>query len=114
MHEFSLAQSVLDIVTEVAQENEIAAVDEVRLDIGQISGVSVEALEFAWSFLRDQQECTKTAALAIKRPEGHGRCRACGFNGRLTDYIRICPACGSLELEIISGEEFMVTGISGE
>ena len=114
MHEFSLADGVLRIVLDTAREHGLDQVSEVRLDVGKLAGVSLDALNFAWEFLREQQEVTAGAALVINQPPGRGECNACGFTGEVTDYIRICPGCGAGGLRFTSGEEFTVTGISGE
>lgn len=114
MHEFSLAQNVLDIVRQAALENGISRVVEVRLEVGRISGVSTDALQFAWQFIRDGAELAREAELVLSQPAGTGECKACGYSGPLEHFIRICPSCGAPGLSITSGDEFMVTGISGE
>jgi hydrogenase nickel incorporation protein HypA/HybF len=102
------------IVVAAAREHALESVAEVRLDVGRVSGVSVDALSFAWNFIRDTDPLTRAAALAISQPEGRGRCAHCGFAGPIADFIRICPKCGAGGLAILDGEQFMVTGISGE
>ena len=114
MHEFSLAQDVLQIVLASAAEHGLSTVGEVRLDVGRASGVHVDALSFAWEHLRSTDARTADCALELNRPAGVGECPACGFNGEIDDYIRICPECHALGLRITGGTEFMVTGISGE
>ena len=114
MHEFSLAQNVLEIVRQAALQNAISRVVEVRLEVGRISGVSTDALLFAWQFVRDSDELVKQAEMVLTEPAGEGECNACGYRGPVEHYIRICPSCGAPGLVITAGEEFMVTGISGE
>ncbi|MBN2082358.1 hydrogenase maturation nickel metallochaperone HypA [bacterium] len=114
MHEFSLAQNILEIVIDSAREHGLTAVGEVRLDVGQAAGVHLEALEFAWKHLKTTSELTTGAALLINSIPAHAACANCGFSGPVTDYIRICPACQALGLRIMGGLEFMVTSISGE
>lgn len=97
-----------------ANEHALSRVTEVRLDVGKLSGVSLEALHFAWGFLSDNAAQTVGAELVINEPPGAGLCSGCGFRGAVTDYIRICPSCGAGGLRFTSGEEFLVTGISGE
>jgi hydrogenase nickel insertion protein HypA len=114
MHEFSLAQDVLKIVLDSAAEHGLSTVGEVRLNVGRASGVHVEALNFAWEYLRSTDPRTAECVLELNRPAGQGECPACGFTGEIEDYIRVCPACHALGLRITGGTEFMVTGISGE
>jgi len=113
VHEFSLAQNILEIVIDSAREHGLSGVAEVRLDVGQAAGVHLDALEFAWRHLKTTSDLTADAALSINSIPAHGACANCGFSGPVTDYIRICPACQALGLRIMGGLEFMVTGISG-
>ena len=114
MHEFSLAEQVLAIVLAAARENNLSRVAVVHMEIGRISGVSLEALSFAWEFVRSGDPLTAEAALDIARPEGHGVCSACGYDGLVSEPLRICPQCGETRLELTAGLEFNVLNISGE
>ena len=114
MHEFSLAQDVMQIVLESATEHGLSVISEVRLDVGRASGVHIDAFTFAWEHLRSTDPRTAECKLELNRPAGVGECPSCGFNDEIDDYIRICPACHALGLRITGGTQFMVTGISGE
>lgn len=114
MHEFSLAEGVLEIVLDTARDNSLTSVADVRLDVGKLSGVSIDAVRFAWEFLSNEHDLTKGAQLSVNEPPGRGLCQHCGFDGPIDNYLRICPSCGGGGLRFTSGEEFTVTGITGE
>jgi hydrogenase nickel insertion protein HypA len=114
MHEFSLAQRIVEIVAETASSHDLRHVTEVRLDVGTASGVSTDALEFAWEFLRTTTALTDHADLAIRSIQAAGKCPNCGFNGDLNDAVPLCPACGAGGFRLACGAEFTVAGISGE
>lgn len=114
MHEFSLAEDILGIALDSAREHYLSRITEVRLDVGKLSGVSLDALRFAWGFLSDNDGMARGCGLKINEPEGRGECAVCGFSGEVTECLRICPSCGAGRLRFTSGEEFMVTGITGE
>ncbi len=114
MHEFSLADSISHTVLDVAATHGLQCVTEVQLRIGLLSGVSLEALEYAWDFVRAEHPQTAAAALAITLIGGQGQCSACGFAGAVETWLRMCPACGAPGLRFTAGEEFMLAGISGE
>lgn len=114
VHEFSLADGILRSVISVADAHRLARVAEVRLNIGQLAGVSLEALEYAWQFLRETDARTTTAELSFTIINGQGQCAACGFTGPVDTPFRLCPACGGLSLRLIAGEEFLLTEVSGE
>jgi hydrogenase nickel incorporation protein HypA/HybF len=114
VHEFSLAEEIFRIVIATAVEHELQSVDAVKLDVGRLAGVSTEALEYAWNFLRASDGRTTQATLAITHIGGAGQCRACGFAGAVAEPLPICPACGAPGLRFTAGAEFMLTQISGE
>ena len=114
MHEFSLADDILRIVLATAVEHQLQSVAQVKLQVGRLSGVSTEALEYAWGFLRDGEQVTAQAELEITHIDGSGHCTACGYSGAVTEPLRICPSCGATALCFTRGEEFMLTQISGE
>jgi len=48
MHEMSLAEGVLQLIEDAAREQNFAKVTTVWLEIGQLSGVEVEAMKFCF------------------------------------------------------------------
>ena len=114
MHEFSLAQRIVEIVAESASSHDLFHVTEVRIEVGTASGVSTDALQFAWEFLRSTTPCTDRADLAIHSIQAEGQCAQCGFSGELNDSVRLCPECGAGGFRLSRGAEFTVAGISGE
>ncbi|MBW2078837.1 MAG: hydrogenase maturation nickel metallochaperone HypA, partial [Deltaproteobacteria bacterium] len=53
MHEFSIATSLLEIISQEALAYQGAKVKAVRLKVGTLSGVVPEALEFAFQVLSE-------------------------------------------------------------
>jgi hydrogenase nickel incorporation protein HypA/HybF len=114
VHEFSLIEEIHRMVAATADEHRLQSVARVKLRVGRLAGVSCEALEYAWSFVRGGDERTAQALLEITHIDGQGRCAACGFTGAVVDTLRICPACGAPGLRFTAGEEFLLAEISGE
>ena len=78
----------------------------VTLEIGALSGVVPEALEFCFD------ACTRETLLAgarleIERIAAVGYCRSCNRDAPVTAYFDPCPGCGA-HLEMQSGEELRV------
>ena len=110
MHEMSITQSVVDICTEHAAGRRVLAV---TLEIGDLSGVVPDAVEFCF------QACTagtllEGAALTIERVEPLAACQECGAESRVGSYFDPCPGCGSHRLAIIRGEELRVKELEVE
>ena len=114
MHEFSLATDLLNLARREARKAGLIRIDNLFVQIGNIGGVSIDALEFAYSFLREEDEITKNAELIVERIDGVGKCRSCGGEFQLDFYYLFCPKCSTPTIDIISGREFMLVSIEGE
>ncbi|KPK84007.1 MAG: hypothetical protein AMS27_11225 [Bacteroides sp. SM23_62_1] len=110
MHEFSLALNIVDVVTEYAVKENALEVREVEIEVGELSGVVREALEFALKSavkgtLLEKAECH------IKIIKGEVRCNQCQFEFETNNFYTECPECHSYSFEIIKGKELRVASI---
>jgi hydrogenase nickel incorporation protein HypA/HybF len=113
MHELSLAQSIIEIVEKSVPEDFNQRIVSVHLDIGQLSGIEIDALTFAFSIIR-KDTLLGNADLIITRIHGLARCRECGHEFELNEYGNPCPLCQSYSLQILQGKEMKVLHISVE
>jgi hydrogenase nickel incorporation protein HypA/HybF len=110
MHEFSVIQSIIDIAINSARVNHADTISAVELEVGQASGVVVEALEFAWESAR-KGTLLENADLVIHYVPLQILCRSCNRTYQPGDLFEVCPSCGEVNPEIISGKELRVTAI---
>jgi hydrogenase nickel incorporation protein HypA/HybF len=103
MHELGLTQQVVEVVCEHARG---ARVTRVVLEIGKLSAVLPDAVRFAWE-LCSEGTSAEGAELVILEPPGLARCRACAAEVALERPFGVC-ACGSSDLEWLSGEELRI------
>lgn len=113
MHEFSLICGLLQTVIESAEKNEIKNVTRVKLIVGECHGALPEALSFAFNSLCPDTVC-QGAELDIDIKEGVLLCTACGHKFPYAALQNMCPGCGSLNPEIISGGELLLEYFEGE
>jgi hydrogenase nickel incorporation protein HypA/HybF len=113
MHEFSLTTDLLKVSREEARKAGIIKLDRIFLRIGNLSGVCVDAIEFAFGFLREEEEMTRDAELVIERVPGKGRCTSCGRDVELEHWFLLCPECGTATVEITQGSEFLIVSLEG-
>jgi hydrogenase nickel incorporation protein HypA/HybF len=106
MHELSIAESVLDTVTARTGDREVR---EIRLEIGKLSGVSVDSLRFCFE-LAAAGTALERAALDIVEPSGRARCGSCGEEFLIDDRILLC-ACGSSDVRVLAGEELRILSV---
>jgi len=107
MHEMSLCENILEILTEQAKEQAFSKVDLVRLEVGPLSGVEVDALRFGFDVVM-RGSLAEEAKLEIVCPEATAWCLPCGETVPISERYDPCPKCGSHQLQITSGGELRI------
>jgi hydrogenase nickel incorporation protein HypA/HybF len=104
MHEMGIANSILEGVAKELRQRPGARAVKVGVRIGELAGVDPDALSFAFEALTLD---TPFASLALDVEYGalRSRCRECSHEFEVRNYDLLCPACGSLNTERISGDE---------
>lgn len=113
MHEFSLVSDLLETVMESAEKNGISNVTKVKLIIGECHGALPEALAFAFEALSGDTVCSN-AELDIEIKIGRLLCTACGHQFPYERLQNMCPECGSVYLDMISGRELRIDYFEGD
>jgi hydrogenase nickel incorporation protein HypA/HybF len=110
MHEFSIVQNIIDIVTDSAKSNGVTKVRCVEVEVGKASGVIREAMEFAWEAAIKDTLLNGAALKIIEKPLAV-KCNSCGHHYEPCDIYESCPGCGDIHPEILSGNELKVIAI---
>ena len=106
MHELSIAESVVEAITARTEQRRVRAV---RLEVGQLCGVSADALRFCFE-LAVADTPIDGAALEIEERVGRARCVTCDEEFVLSDPILLC-ACGSSDVRVLAGEELRILSV---
>lgn len=107
MHEMSLAEGVLQILEECAQREHAKQVRLVRLEIGELAGVEVDALRFCFDVVT-HGSVAEGALLEIVREPGGAWCMHCSRSVLIAQRGDPCPECGSHQLQVSSGTSMRV------
>lgn len=113
MHEVSIMESVIKIVLENAEENNMKRVSKITLKIGELSGVMSDALNFAFSCL-SKDTITEGADFVIEKVEAMAICDECNIEFKIDHFNKLCPNCKKFSSHIISGYELYVNTIEGD
>jgi hydrogenase nickel incorporation protein HypA/HybF len=113
MHEFGIAQSLLEIVEQEALPYKGAKVTRVTLQIGRLSGVMPGALRFAFEVLREGG-VAEGSSLEIEEIPLRIKCNQCGKTSTLEDPFLICPHCEDIDVEIVAGRELEIRNMEIE
>ena len=107
MHEMSLCESIVQTLQEQARVQDYRQVQIVRLEIGALAGVEVEAMRFGFDVVT-RGTLAEGAQLEIIEVAGQAWCLPCGKNVTVKQRFDACPECGSYQLQITSGEELRI------
>lgn len=108
MHELSLCEAIAGVVKDHADGRHV---DVVRVRVGALRQVVPESLSFCWTLVRDAEDMPD-AELELECVSAQVRCRACGGQSEITSPWSIwCPQCDSSDVEVLRGNEFLVTSL---
>ena len=104
MHELSVTRNIVAIVDEKAAGRKVK---RVKLCIGRLSGVEVQAVRFCFDVVAKGM-ALEGAVLEIEEPAGRGACRDCGQEVALERLVAVCPCEKRARMDIVGGEELLV------
>lgn len=107
MHEMTLTESIVEIISEEARKQGFGKVRVVRLQLGAMAHVEPEALRFCFDAV-SRGTVAEGAALDIVRPPGEGWCLDCGKTVALQERFGPCPECGGRHVQMTSGDELRI------
>ncbi|OBH14023.1 hydrogenase maturation nickel metallochaperone HypA [Mycobacterium sp. E1747] len=110
MHELSLCHAIAGVVKPHAAGRHV---DVVRVQIGALRQVVPDSLEFCWSLVcQHLDENMVDTALELELVPAEVCCRACGQRSEIVSRWSVCcPECASGDVEVLRGNEFLVTSV---
>ncbi len=110
MHELGLIIDVVEKVEGYAENNGVASVKKVILQVGEAFSVVPGLMKTVYR-KAVQDTALEGSELELEIIEASVRCSACGreFNPFSTDAV--CPDCGSDEYMPLHGKEFLIKEI---
>lgn len=107
MHELALCQSVVNTLAEQARIHCFNRVTAVRLEIGALSCVSAEAIEFCFAAVT-RGTLADGADLELIRLPGLAWCLECDAMVAIGERYEGCPRCGGYRLRLTQGDEMRI------
>ncbi|HZZ65622.1 MAG TPA: hydrogenase maturation nickel metallochaperone HypA [Candidatus Baltobacteraceae bacterium] len=109
MHEASIALSIVDEVSQRLAAEPIERVTAVYVNIGKLTGVVPDALQFAWDLATDGTPAAG-ARLVIEEIPLSIWCDPCAQRRTISSYpLPVCPDCGTPSAKILAGRELFIT-----
>ncbi len=113
MHELSIAESIIDIVKTETAHLKTPKIYGIIIEIGALSGVEIDALEFAFEAIK-KESILKDAVITINKIDAKVKCIECDHVFFPDNLHTACPVCGSFIHKVITGQEMKVRSITAE
>jgi hydrogenase nickel incorporation protein HypA/HybF len=107
VHELSVCDAIVGTAMKRAQGRPVT---QVTVRIGHLRQVVPDALQFGWEMLTNETEL-KGSELLIEQIPARVECRECRATTTLDMPILACGTCGSFEVTLLSGEEFLIVSM---
>jgi hydrogenase nickel incorporation protein HypA/HybF len=104
MHEFGIANSVLDAARAEAQLRPSMRLTKIVVRVGDLAGVDPDALSFCFEALVKETDW-EPVVLEIERPAQRRGCPQCGREFDVVNHSTACPTCGETLTTFLSGNE---------
>jgi hydrogenase nickel incorporation protein HypA/HybF len=136
MHEYALAEAVVDAAVQTARQERIVKIETIVVRVGELQRIKPDIFEFALNeIVRRATPGLSDARFEVTVEPARMRCRACGAEFSMSDasggvdadeaeaihfvpelshaFMR-CPSCQSPDFEIVSGRGVSLASLEGE
>lgn len=113
MHELAITQNIIEISSEEAEKHNAQKVKEIRIRVGELSGLIPDCIQYYFD-IASKGTRVEGAKLIIDKVSIAIRCNECGFEEELAAKSYTCSNCGSYNIKITRGKEFLIDSLEVE
>ena len=110
MHEMSIVSNIVEIAEKEALKAGAETISELELEIGEVSGIEIDALNFAFESIKGKT-MMKDAEVKINITRAKSVCEDCKFEFHPDAIYDLCPKCNSYKTNLIRGKELRIKSI---
>jgi len=110
MHELSIAQSIVELAEEVAEQEKADSVQSIDIEIGTLSGVVLDALDFAMEITVKETKL-REAKINYLKINGKAECNECHLQFETNDLLALCPKCKQANYRIVDGKQLRIKSL---
>jgi hydrogenase nickel incorporation protein HypA/HybF len=107
VHELSLCDAILGTTMKHAEGRPVT---QVTVRIGHLRQVVPDALRFGWEVLTEPTEL-RGCELVVEQIPASVECQGCGAVSTLDLPVLMCGTCGSFDVTLLTGEEFLIVAM---
>jgi len=134
MHEWALAEAVIDTAVKVSKEKKLKEISTVVINLGELQQIDEEIFKFALQEIIKPETIFKNTEFRLEKEEAVLKCKVCEkewkfgsmlcklqdeevesihFIPEMSHIYMKCPACGSKDFEIVKGRGVWIASIEG-
>jgi hydrogenase nickel incorporation protein HypA/HybF len=113
LHELSLCQHVIDIITQQAAVQHYRCVKKICFEIGVLANVEKSVFMFSFD-VAAQDTIAEGALLEFIDIPAQSVCKACGQTVLAYQWFDTCSLCGCDQLTVQTGDEFRIKTLEVE
>lgn len=110
LHEIGVLIGVVETVENIARKNALTKIDTIVLQIGELSSMIPRYIEACYPAAVDGT-MLKDTKLKIEILPANAICKDCNKVFNVLENSSKCPKCGSKNLDILCGKEFIIKEI---
>jgi len=114
MHEFSIAQSLVDIIREEMSKAGLKKLSSVHLKVGEFTHLVPDSLSFCFEIICKEYDALSGSRMEIELVPTLAHCNSCGRDFHVEGALFICPGCRGGDIEVLSGREMSIESIEGD
>ena len=103
--------SIVNIAEDQVKKAAATRVDKIELEIGDLAGIELSALDFAWG-PATRNSVLEHAEREIIQIPGRARCMECDAEFQVENLFDLCPQCQSFVTELLSGKGLRVKALT--
>jgi len=108
VHELSICSSIADIAARHAGGRTVSVIN---VRVGQLRQIVPDTLVYCWGLVSEPTPLAGSRIIVESVP-ARIRCRPCELTAEIGDAPSFaCGRCGGTEVEIVTGEEFLITSL---
>jgi len=107
MHELAICQALITQVQDVARKENAAAVSDIYVSVGPLSGVEGPLMQNAFP-IAAAGTVASAATLHLDATAIRVRCEDCGAESEVKMNRLVCKECGDWRTSLVSGDELLL------
>lgn len=113
IHELSITEEILRISIENARYENARRILSIHIKIGEITGFNPESIQFYFSII-SRGTIAENAELKMEIVPSSAKCINCGKVYSIQERVLICPYCGDINSEILTGKDVIIETLEVE